>query len=93
MRDDPYPCRYYPRLEEELAPEPAAASAAGAESSLGRDFRRALSILVALYLLVGVVFALSNRANAAPLSAPLGAAGQPSVPAAACSGDLGFAHP
>ena len=67
MRDDPCPCRYYPRLEldplhnvpETLLPTPA----------LPRAFPRLLLLLLAFYATVAIFFASAAGSYAAPTAA------------------------
>lgn len=66
MRDDPYPCRYYPRLMEEPELDDNGVSVV-ALPALSRDLRRMFSFLLATYLLLAALFALTTQANAAPV--------------------------
>lgn len=75
MRDAPYPSRYYPRLEEDILLDmsdvtdgPVLSATAAPLPSLSRETKRLLSALLALYLLVAILFALTSRAEAAPAS-------------------------
>lgn len=66
MREDPYPCRFYPRMEDD-------SSYGGNTSVVGlfrndHDLRRMLSFLLATYLLVALLFALTTQANASTLN-------------------------
>ncbi|MCC6166871.1 MAG: hypothetical protein IT329_06545, partial [Caldilineaceae bacterium] len=67
MRDDPYPSRFYPRLEDNTSFGGDSAPVAGLFRN-DHDLRRMFSFLLATYLLVALLFALTTQANAAPLN-------------------------
>jgi hypothetical protein len=73
MRDDPHPSRYYPRLDADLSLD-AAEAPASPLPPLAKETKGLVSALFALYLLVAILFAVTNRAQAAPLAAPEAAA-------------------
>jgi hypothetical protein len=85
MRDEPYPSRYYATIEEESRRAPTAA--AFALPGLRGEMRRALILMIALYLLGATFFAFSARIQAAP-SATLSNHGAFASPAAdgGCAG-------
>lgn len=100
MRDEPYPSRYYPRLEEDIALDmgdvaagPVPGAAAVPLPSLSRETRGLLSALLALYLLVAILFALTSRAEAAPSSSVEAAAGPVFMLAGKeCASEMSLAH-
>jgi hypothetical protein len=91
MRDDPYPSRYYPRLEEEPLLD-ATEAPISALAPLRREARGLISTLLALYLLVAILFVFSNRAEAAPLNSAPAAAPAWSVMGESCVGEASLAH-
>lgn len=67
MREDPYPSRFYPRIEDDASFSGDSAPVAGLFRN-DHDLRRMLSFLLATYLLAALLFALTTQANAAPLN-------------------------
>lgn len=80
MRDDPYPCRFYPRPDRE--PElDGGEFIVTIRPTQDQDLRRILSFLLAAYLLFALLFFVTTRANPAPLVF------SPDTPALATAGE------
>lgn len=66
MRDDPHPCRFYPRADRE--PEfDGGKFIVTIRPTQDQDLRRILSFLLAAYMLFALLFFMTTRADPAPL--------------------------
>lgn len=85
MREDPYPSRFYPRIEDDTSFGGDSAPVAGLFRN-DHDLRRMLSFLLATYLLVALLFALTTQANAASLRGDAAAPATWTVAGEGCAG-------
>lgn len=70
MRDDPYPSRYYPRVQQEPTLSSTAAELPERFSPLQRYTLRLLLFLIICYALLGLLMLLSPGSYAVPMDAP-----------------------
>lgn len=71
MRDDPYPSRYYPRVQQELTVASPTAEMPDRFSPLQRYTLRLLLFLIFCYVLLGILMLVSPGSYAAPVDAPV----------------------
>lgn len=72
MHDDPYPSRYYPRLERDPLVTTAVAELRHHQPAWRSHSARLLLFVIAFYLVMALLFLASNSSHAAsPESAPV----------------------